>query len=56
LRILVTGTLLGKQEAVRRVTESLRVDSSRMRTELGWRPPFSLDEGLRETARWFRGR
>jgi nucleoside-diphosphate-sugar epimerase len=50
------GALIGKQEAVRRVTASLRVDCSKIRAELGWRPPFSLDEGLAETARWLKSR
>jgi UDP-N-acetyl-alpha-D-quinovosamine dehydrogenase len=33
---------------------SLVVDSSKIRRELGWRPPFTMDEGLAETAKWFR--
>jgi len=40
--------------AVNRLTGSLTVDSSRIRHELGWVPPFTMDEGLGETARWFR--
>jgi nucleoside-diphosphate-sugar epimerase len=28
---------------------SLQVDSSKIRRELGWEPPFSLDEGLSAT-------
>ena len=27
-----------------------------IRQELGWKPPFTMDEGLRETAAWFRGK
>lgn len=37
------------------LAQSLEVDDSALRTELGWRVPFSADEALRETARWYRG-
>ena len=30
------------------------LDSSRARTELGWRPIVGLDEGLRRTVEWYR--
>jgi nucleoside-diphosphate-sugar epimerase len=39
-----------------RLTRSLEVDDTAIRRELGWRPPYSLDEGLRATADWYRGR
>ena len=32
------------------------LDASKVRTELGWQPEVSLEEGLRETVRWFVGR
>lgn len=35
---------------------SLEVDDSAIRGALGWRPPFSCEEGLHATARWYRGR
>ena len=47
------GSLLGQGAAVARLTGSLLVDSGKMRRELGWTPPFTLDDGLRETARWY---
>lgn len=47
------GLLLGKGAEVARLTGSLQVNSSFIRRELGWRPPFSLDQGLRETANWY---
>ncbi len=52
LRML--GRLLRRQAAVERLTESLVVDISRIRTELDWHPLFSLDAGLRATAGWYR--
>ncbi len=29
------------------------IDPTRLRTELGWRPSVTLDEGLRRTVRWY---
>jgi nucleoside-diphosphate-sugar epimerase len=37
-----------------RLAESLEVDDRSIREELGWRPPFTFDEGLRRTAEWYR--
>lgn len=39
-----------------KLTGSLETDDSAIRAELGWRPPFSMEEGLRATALWYRGR
>jgi len=47
------GVLVGKSAEADRLLNSLVVDSSKIRSELGWKPHFSLDEGLSETARWF---
>jgi len=33
---------------------SLRADISKIKTELGWEPRFSLDEGLDKTISWFK--
>jgi Nucleoside-diphosphate-sugar epimerases len=52
--ITLAGRMLGKSGAVNRLTGSLAVDYSGIKTELGWKPPFSMEEGLRETARWFK--
>lgn len=35
---------------------SLEMDDSAIRATLGWRSPFSPEEGLRATARWYQGR
>ena len=37
---------------VERLMDSLQVDSSRIQRELGFVPPYSLAEGMRETAVW----
>ena len=50
----LAGKLTGKSDAVNGLTGSLTVDSSKIRRELGWKPPFTMEEGLRETAEWFK--
>lgn len=51
----LVGKLMGKNDVVARLTGSLMVDSSKIRKELEWKPPFTMEEGLAETARWFKG-
>jgi len=48
--------MVGKQSMINRITDSLLVDSSRFRRELNWAPPYTLDEGLRETVSWYCNR
>lgn len=43
------GTLLGKRTAVSRLTGSLWVDSSLIRSRLSWTPPYSMEAGLAAT-------
>lgn len=45
----LVGALLGKRAAVARLTGSLYVDSSFIRSCLGWTPPYSMTSGLAET-------
>ena len=49
----VAGALLGQGDSVRRLTSSLEVDDRAVRRELGWAPPFTFEEGIRLTARWY---
>ena len=43
----------GRSNAVNRLLDSLTVDSSKICAELNWKPPFSIEEGLMETANWY---
>jgi UDP-glucose 4-epimerase len=45
------GMLLGRRAAVARLTGSLWVDGSAIRSRLGWTPPFSMEAGLAATVR-----
>jgi nucleoside-diphosphate-sugar epimerase len=47
------GRLLGKSSAVERLIGSLQVDSSKIVRELGWKPPFTMEQGLADTVAWF---
>jgi nucleoside-diphosphate-sugar epimerase len=48
------GRLIGRGEDIGRLTDSLMVDSSKIRKMLGWTPPYTLEEGIRETVKWYR--
>src|SRR5712691_2369296 len=45
--------LLGMSAEAERLLDSLQVEDSKIRKELGWKPSFSVDEGFMETAKWF---
>jgi nucleoside-diphosphate-sugar epimerase len=50
----LAGTLTGKRAAVDRLAGSLTVDTTKIRRELGWQPPYTMAQELAETAEWFR--
>ena len=50
----VAGIIAGRRDEIRRLTGNLAIDSLRARRLLDWRPPYTLDAGLAQTARWFR--
>lgn len=45
----LAGRLIGRPDQIDRLLSSLQVNSSKIRRELGWQPPFTLQEGLRKT-------
>jgi nucleoside-diphosphate-sugar epimerase len=50
----LAGKLTGRTTDVDRLVGSLVVDSSRIRGELEWTPPYTMSQGLSETALWFK--
>ena len=48
------GLLTGRTAQVGRLTESLQVDVTAVKTALSWQPPFSLQQGLADTVSWYR--
>ena len=49
----MAGNLLGKSAAIESLLGSLTIDSGKIRRELEWKPPYSMEEGLKETAEWY---
>ena len=45
---------MGRAEQIARLTGSLQVDVSSIKTTLEWQPPFSLQQGLTDTVSWYR--
>jgi len=43
------GRLLGRSAEIRRLTQPLTVDCQKIRSQLAWSPPFTLEEGLAQT-------
>ncbi len=48
------GKVTGKSAEVERLIGSLRIDSAKIRRELNWKPPFTMEQGVEETAVWFK--
>ena len=48
------GKLAGRQGVIKRLTGSLLVDATGAQKVLGWEPRMSFDQGMRETAAWYR--
>ena len=46
----LAAAMVGKPDVAQRLCGSLQVDIEKTRTLLGWRPPVSLDEGLKRAA------
>lgn len=46
--------LLAIAPGLARLAQSQVADDALIRAELGWRPPFSFEAGLRATAAWYR--
>lgn len=49
----IGGKLLRKAAAIDKLTSSLVVDHGKIREQLNWFAPYSMDAGLEKTAEWF---
>ncbi|CAG4884163.1 UDP-glucose 4-epimerase [Georgfuchsia toluolica] len=52
--LLTLAGFLGKQQEIRRLTDSLVVDDAPFRNAFCWEPPYSMRDGLLATAQWYR--
>jgi nucleoside-diphosphate-sugar epimerase len=50
----LAGHISGKSAQIERLVGSLQVDSTKIRRELNWTPPYNLQQGLHATAQWYR--
>lgn len=50
----LAGRMTGRSAYVHRLVAPLQLDTAHIRTTLDWHPPYSTDEGLADTARWYR--
>jgi nucleoside-diphosphate-sugar epimerase len=46
--------MLGRTAAVDRLFGSLRINDQKIRQKLAWQSPYTMAQGLRETANWYR--
>ncbi len=46
--------IVGRTEELEKLTGSLLVDSSKIRNLLGWKPPWTLEEGIKETVKCYK--
>lgn len=47
--------IAGRGALIDKLQQPLTVDTSKIREALGWRPPYSVEEGLQATVDWFKG-
>ena len=52
--LYAAAMVFGQKESVRRLCDSLRIDSSKLRSVLSWTPPFTVMEELTRTAAWYK--
>ena len=51
--IQLAAKFFGKFAIVDRLVSSLTVNISKIKCDLNWNPPYTMDEGLKETAEWY---
>ncbi|MBW2664241.1 MAG: NAD-dependent dehydratase, partial [Deltaproteobacteria bacterium] len=51
--IQLAARFFGKSAIVDRLVSSLTVNISKIKRDLNWKPPYTMDEGLKETAEWY---
>jgi nucleoside-diphosphate-sugar epimerase len=51
--LIALVSALGKKKVAQRLCGSLQLDISKAKQLLDWTPPFNLQQGLDETAKWF---
>jgi nucleoside-diphosphate-sugar epimerase len=50
----LAGKFIGKSAAIDRLLGSLTIDSTKIRKKLEWKPPYTIEQGIKETAMWYQ--
>jgi nucleoside-diphosphate-sugar epimerase len=48
------GRTIGRKGIEKRLIASLQVDIEHTKNTLNWKPPYTMEYGLRETAQWYK--
>ena len=56
LLVRAAAVLSGRAKQFDRLFSSLRVEDEKIRRELAWFPPYTLEQGLQATIRWYRNK
>lgn len=51
--VRIVARLIHQENQLNRLCESLQIDPKKTQQVLGWRPPVSVDEGLRKSVNWY---
>jgi len=49
----LAGILTGKRRVIQKLVESLDIDDSKIRQQLGWKPEVNFDDTLHSTVAWY---
>jgi nucleoside-diphosphate-sugar epimerase len=52
----LAGKITGKSTAIERLLGSLAVSNNKISTILNWQPPYTVEQGLEATAKWYLDR
>ncbi|MDC0989946.1 NAD-dependent epimerase/dehydratase family protein [Rhodospirillales bacterium] len=51
--LILLGKITGNTDIIKRLTQTLTVDSTRIKSDLNWSPPFQSDFGIEKTVNWY---
>ncbi len=51
--IFIVSSLIFRRKMISKLINSLNIDSTQSNKYLNWKPPYTTDEGLKQTAKWF---
>lgn len=52
----LVGRMTGNSAKIERLLSSLVIDSSKIQRVLSWKPPYTMEQGLKQTADWYNSK